>query len=127
VSSGLGVLGGFAGAAASIGASTIVGVSDSYDHPMQVKEGPIAGSMRGGRLSLDWAGRRPKRLPFHVDFSVIGGCERVTSAAIPVETMWPGQARVHGDIAVGKIQAAPKKGNAENKTSGFWVAHRLGG
>ena len=116
VSSGLGLLpGGFAAAAASIGASTIVGITDSYENPMTIKDGPIAGSMRNGRLSLDWAGKKPEGLPFDVDFTLIGGSQRITSGKIPVRTSWPGQARVQNGMAVGTIQASPPKADGVEK------------
>ena len=107
--------------------NAFVGVRIHFDEPLAIRRGQISGTLRGGRLSLRWAGARPAGIPFKAVLSTIRGDRPLTGGRLLVRQPFAGSAQVAGGghaIATHHSEARDK--GVTEQASSYWSAHRVG-
>jgi hypothetical protein len=107
----------------------LVGVRVAYDDPMPIREGQITGRLANGRLSIDWAGRKPTGIRFRALMATLKEDQELTSGLLAAPNPWPGTARVAGGrLAISTFKRTSRDDGGVTETSrSYWSARRIGG
>lgn len=122
----LGILGPYAPAAGAIGLGNIIGVAVSFHEGMAIRQGPLSGSIGGGRLTLRW-GAKPKGIPYDIVFQLVSGNKRIGGGTFGLHDPFQGSARLLGGRQA--VKSSESKGTAKGvarQVGSYWVAHRVG-
>lgn len=95
---------------------------------LPVAQGPIVGTLSGGRLTLNWGGKLPS-LPYSAFINIAGGRGDVKLTAGSIKTPQPfgaGAANVSHGWAVSRQQSTVTKNGGTELLSTYWTAQRVG-
>ncbi len=116
-------------AGSNVAVSGLVGVTGEYKDPKPIRTGEITGTLRGGKLTLQWADKQPAGIPVEISLQYVNKKVPLMTRTLETQEPWHKAATVDADsggrLAIAQEQVRSNKDDVEESLFAYWNAVRV--